>query len=204
MQQCVFQGNTLRRRLFSHLEEGTDPILQQPAFGLYGNTRTTSVPRCNSLPTTVYYASEKEHDVPGFQNLDNKAQCPQDRVESMLMVAYRFSARHSVFWSCTTLSALSILQLLSSLDNPNIIAYKESFMDKDQSLCIVTYFCEEGDLFNKIKARAATQQYFNEDDIMDIFIQARQNCIIASHTPRHTMVIVHDGMPPSLPMRLDA
>lgn len=63
------------------------------------------------------------------------------------------------------------MQLLSSLDNANIIAYKESFMDKDQSLCIVTYFCEEGDLFNKIKARAATQQYFNEDDIMDIFIQ---------------------------------
>lgn len=47
-------------------------------------------------------------------------------------------------------------------------------MDKDQSLCIVTYFCEEGDLFNKIKARAATQQYFNEDDIMDIFIQVMQ------------------------------
>ncbi|MEW5314097.1 MAG: hypothetical protein WDW38_005617 [Sanguina aurantia] len=67
--------------------------------------------------------------------------------------------------------ALAEAQLLSSLDNPNIIAYKESFMDKDQSLCIVTYFCEEGDLFNKIKARAATQQYFNEDDIMDIFIQ---------------------------------
>ena len=38
---------------------------------------------------------------------------------------------------------LFTLQLLSTLDHPNIIAYKECFVDSDESLCIVTSFCEE-------------------------------------------------------------
>uniref|UniRef100_A0A7S0R2F9 non-specific serine/threonine protein kinase n=1 Tax=Chlamydomonas leiostraca TaxID=1034604 RepID=A0A7S0R2F9_9CHLO len=68
--------------------------------------------------------------------------------------------------------ALKEVQLLSQLDHPNIIGYKESFIDKsDGALCIVTSFCEEGDLFNKIRKRAAGNQLFTEEEVMDMFVQ---------------------------------
>lgn len=67
--------------------------------------------------------------------------------------------------------ALAEADLLSKLDHPNIIGYKESFVDKDGSLCIITTFCEEGDLFTKIRKKAAQKQYFTESEIMDMFLQ---------------------------------
>ncbi|KAG2448901.1 hypothetical protein HYH02_006249 [Chlamydomonas schloesseri] len=67
--------------------------------------------------------------------------------------------------------ALREAQLLDSLDHPNIIRYRESFVDKDGSLCIVTSFCEEGDLFNRIRKKAAAKEYFTEDEVMNMFVQ---------------------------------
>jgi NIMA (never in mitosis gene a)-related kinase len=40
--------------------------------------------------------------------------------------------------------------LLSTLNHPNVLGYHESFLH-DGSLCIVTHFCEEGDLFTLIR-----------------------------------------------------
>ncbi|KAL6747220.1 kinase-like domain-containing protein [Haematococcus lacustris] len=69
-------------------------------------------------------------------------------------------------------SALKEAQLLSQLDHPNIIGYKESFIDpKDGALCIITTFCEEGDLFTRISKRRAANQFFSEHEIMDMFVQ---------------------------------
>mmetsp|Transcript_23560 Transcript_23560/g.51706 ORF Transcript_23560/g.51706 Transcript_23560/m.51706 type:complete len:731 (-) Transcript_23560:30-2222(-) len=68
-------------------------------------------------------------------------------------------------------ASLKEAQLLSSLDHPNIIGYKECFIDTDESLCIVTTFCEEGDLFNRIRKHATNNQYFTENEVMDMFIQ---------------------------------
>lgn len=65
------------------------------------------------------------------------------------------------------------LQLLASLDHPNVLGYKESFIDTDNALCIITHFCEEGDLFGKIRKRAAENKLFSEDEVMDLFIQVR-------------------------------
>ncbi len=62
-------------------------------------------------------------------------------------------------------------QLLSQLDHPNIIGYKESFLDKDGALCIATTFCEEGDLFTRIRQRQQANQFFNENEVMDMFVQ---------------------------------
>ncbi|KAG2485570.1 hypothetical protein HYH03_015734 [Edaphochlamys debaryana] len=67
--------------------------------------------------------------------------------------------------------ALREAQLLDSLDHPNIIRYRESFVDKDGSLCIVTSFCEEGDLFTKIRKKVAAKEYFTEDEVMNMFVQ---------------------------------
>ncbi|GAX79840.1 hypothetical protein CEUSTIGMA_g7280.t1 [Chlamydomonas eustigma] len=68
-------------------------------------------------------------------------------------------------------TTLKEAQLLSSLDHPNIIGYKECFIDTDDSLCIVTAFCEEGDLFNRIREKDKKHESFDEDEIMDMFIQ---------------------------------
>ncbi|GLC74270.1 hypothetical protein PLESTF_001483200 [Pleodorina starrii] len=67
--------------------------------------------------------------------------------------------------------ALREAQLLDSLDHPNIIRYRESFVDKDGSLCIVTSFCEEGDLFTRIRKKASQKEYFTEEEVMNMFVQ---------------------------------
>jgi hypothetical protein len=64
-----------------------------------------------------------------------------------------------------------LLQVLARLSHPNIIGYKESFLDGEGVLCIITSFCAEGDLATAIRRRAAAKAYFTEDEIMDVFIQ---------------------------------
>ena len=49
-------------------------------------------------------------------------------------------------------------------------------MDHEQALCIVTSFCEEGDVFRRIKEMQTSQlqgqqQLFRENEVMDMFIQ---------------------------------
>ncbi|KAJ9532988.1 hypothetical protein QJQ45_018070, partial [Haematococcus lacustris] len=79
---------------------------------------------------------------------------------------------HASFMGDDQSSALKEAQLLSQLDHPNIIGYKESFIDpKDGALCIITTFCEEGDLFTRISKRRAANQFFSEHEIMDMFVQ---------------------------------
>eukprot|EP00798_Chlamydomonas_sp_ICE-L_P014520 gene14520-20550_t len=75
-------------------------------------------------------------------------------------------------------AALKEAQLLSSLDHPNIIAYKECFVDTDESICIVTSFCEEGDLFARIGKASKENFTFQENEVMDMFLQT-QNIFIA-------------------------
>jgi NIMA (never in mitosis gene a)-related kinase len=48
-------------------------------------------------------------------------------------------------------NALNEVRILASIQNRNIIAYKEAFFDEDSnSLCIVMEFADGGDLYNKI------------------------------------------------------
>ena len=44
-------------------------------------------------------------------------------------------------------------------------------IDSDEALCIVTAFCEEGDLFKRIRDKDVHKETFSEDEIMDMFIQ---------------------------------
>jgi hypothetical protein len=45
------------------------------------------------------------------------------------------------------------VKLLSQLSHPFVLGYIDSFMHKN-SVCIVTEYCESGDLYNKLKVRA--------------------------------------------------
>ena len=61
--------------------------------------------------------------------------------------------------------------LLKRLDHPGVCGYWESFMDEDDHLVLVMDYCASGDLFAEVKSRVATQCHFDEDEIMDLFVQ---------------------------------
>jgi serine/threonine protein kinase len=51
--------------------------------------------------------------------------------------------------------------VLQTLKHPNVLGYRESFLHEN-SLHIVTTYCEEGDLFQRIRAAAKKEEYFSE------------------------------------------
>ena len=59
--------------------------------------------------------------------------------------------------------------LLKKLTHPNIVSYKESFMDAENYLCIVMGYCDGGDMYNKIRANKG--QYFSETHVLDWLAQ---------------------------------
>jgi NIMA (never in mitosis gene a)-related kinase len=69
-------------------------------------------------------------------------------------------------------NAFNEVRILASIDQPNIIAYKDSFFDDSlNTLNIVMEFADDGDLEEKIKSHRKSCTYFEESDIWNIFIQ---------------------------------
>ncbi|KRX10960.1 Protein kinase-like domain [Pseudocohnilembus persalinus] len=62
------------------------------------------------------------------------------------------------------------LILQKQLKHPNIVEYKESFLEND-NLIIIMEYCEDGDLGYHIKRKKAQNQTFKEDTILNWFIQ---------------------------------
>ena len=70
------------------------------------------------------------------------------------------------------LSSLNEILILSSLNHPNIIGYKEAFFDsKTRTLNIVMEYAEEGDLQKKIKENLKIHRHFTENTLWDWIIQ---------------------------------
>ena len=61
------------------------------------------------------------------------------------------------------------INLLQELKHPNIVLYKESFIDDKQNLNIVTTFCEGGDLYQKIFK--TQKNFFPEKTIINALVQ---------------------------------
>ena len=61
------------------------------------------------------------------------------------------------------------VNLLKELKHPNIVLYKDSFLDKENNLNIVTTFCEGGDMYQKIFKEK--NKYFDENKIINWLIQ---------------------------------
>lgn len=59
--------------------------------------------------------------------------------------------------------------MLRELRHTNIVAYKDSYLDREQYLNIVMIYCEGGDMYNKIKA--AQGKHFSETQVLDWFAQ---------------------------------
>lgn len=61
------------------------------------------------------------------------------------------------------------VRLLQKLRHTNIVAYKDSFLDREQYLNIVMIHCEGGDIYTK--GKNAKGKYFTEDQILEWFAQ---------------------------------
>lgn len=69
-----------------------------------------------------------------------------------------------------TVDAMREARLLSNLNHPNIVKFLDSFVD-GEFFCIVTEYCEGGDLDDKIKAWKKAGKRFDESLILAWFIQ---------------------------------
>ena len=75
------------------------------------------------------------------------------------------------------------VKVLSTLRHPNIISYKESFVERG-NLYIVMDYADGGDLYRAIKQQKSV--HFNEEQILDWFVQI---CLALKHV--HDRKILH-------------
>jgi NIMA (never in mitosis gene a)-related kinase 1/4/5 len=69
-------------------------------------------------------------------------------------------------------NAVNEIRILASISHPNIIGYKEAFIDENSNcLCLIIELAEGGDLLQKINKFQKQRSYFLEQDIWDMFIQ---------------------------------
>lgn len=61
------------------------------------------------------------------------------------------------------------VRLLQKIRHTNIVAYKDSYVDREQYLNIVMVYCDGGDIYSKVKA--AKGKNFSEEQILDWMVQ---------------------------------
>lgn len=84
-------------------------------------------------------------------------------------------------------NALNEVRILASINHPNIIEYKEAFIDEPTSnLCIVMEYGDNGDLYDRIVKQKERKMYLPESHIWKYFIQIAR---ALSHL--HSMDTVH-------------
>jgi len=84
-------------------------------------------------------------------------------------------------------NSLNEVRILASVKSNFVISYKEAFLDeKENTLCIVMEFADEGDLYQKIVEHKKSAQFFEESDIWRIFIQ-----LVKGLKSLHDLKILH-------------
>ncbi len=69
-------------------------------------------------------------------------------------------------------NALNEVRILASINNPNIIEYKEGFFDDEsRTLNIIMEFADDGDMDSKIKSYIKSKKNFSEIEIWRYIIQ---------------------------------
>ena len=84
-------------------------------------------------------------------------------------------------------NALNEVRILASIDHPNIVEYKEVFIDEPTNcLCIVMEYAENGDLLNKIQQYQKSGAQFTERELWNMMGQ-----LIHGLKALHDMKILH-------------
>ena len=81
-------------------------------------------------------------------------------------------------------NALAEVRYLASVQHPNVIAYKQAFIDEPSSnLCLIMEYANSGDLSQRIKSMRNRDQMFQEEVILKILTQMCLG-ILALHSLR--------------------
>ncbi len=69
-------------------------------------------------------------------------------------------------------NALNEVRLLASIKHPNIIAYREAFLDESSSsLCIIMEYANDGDVFQLITNHKKKKKFIDEAVVWSVGIQ---------------------------------
>jgi NIMA (never in mitosis gene a)-related kinase len=84
-------------------------------------------------------------------------------------------------------NALNEVRILASINDPNIVSYKEAFFTENPpTLCIVMEYADGGDLYDKILKHQEKKTIIPETEIWSIFLQ-----IVKGLKVLHNMKILH-------------
>ena len=83
------------------------------------------------------------------------------------------------------------VSILKELNHPNILSFKDSFIDEDNYYNIVTNFCEGGDIYKKIQDHKQKNEYFSEEQILNWMIQ-----LLLGLSYIHNKGIIHRDIKP--------
>eukprot|EP00347_Sterkiella_histriomuscorum_P016135 403354356 len=84
-------------------------------------------------------------------------------------------------------NALNEVRVLASIDHPNVIGYRDAFVDKDDnSLCLILEYADGGNLQEYIEFLEQKNKLMPEQEALNIFIQ-----IILGLRALHKMRIIH-------------
>jgi len=87
-------------------------------------------------------------------------------------------------------NALNEVRIMASIQNSNVISYKEAFFDDEKGwLCIVMEYADGGDLYQKIVSHQRRGCYMKESYIWKLFIQATKGL-----KSLHDLNILHRDM----------
>ena len=87
-------------------------------------------------------------------------------------------------------NALNEVRILASIDHPNVIGYKDAFIDEASSaLCLIMELADNGDVFQKITNYQKRETYIKEKKIWYVFIQ-----IVRGLKAFHQRKILHRDM----------
>lgn len=69
-------------------------------------------------------------------------------------------------------NAINEVRILSCIDHPNVVAYKEAFIDNaSQTLNLVMQLADSGDLLKMISERKRRQMHFRESQVWRVLIE---------------------------------
>ena len=84
-------------------------------------------------------------------------------------------------------NAINEIRILASINNQNIISYKDAFYDdKTNYLCIVMEYADDCDLESKINQKIKSSTFFTQNEVISILVQ-----ILTGLKSLHDKKIIH-------------